>query len=199
MNRHFLDALESRVIAFAKLMKFTHIFLFSVLSVSAYAETYQEKLEAARQVVWLTDYKAMFNAYLVQCEKSEGTYFDPIVLFKNDPGAFRGVSPQSAYWPEVEAAYRRYQVRVCGYLTTDEFTEFVARQFADRTSLDDLRASIAFQSSPAGRRIQQASVAVNEAFQAHAQASLQTAVPDAYKEVQFELAAIAEKYRRAPK
>ncbi|MBA4264121.1 MAG: hypothetical protein C0453_03485 [Comamonadaceae bacterium] len=175
------------------------ILMLALFSAFAHAEPSADKLKAARQVVELMDYKAMFNAFLSQCQQPSGTFLDPKAAFKTDPGAFRGLSPQSAYWPEVEEVYRKYQVRVCKYLSAEEFSEYVAAQYASRASLEDLNTSIAFQSSPAGRRMQQASLAVNEAFQAYAQSSLRSVYREAYKETQADLSAIAERYSKEPR
>jgi hypothetical protein len=180
-------------------MKLIYFIVLFALSASAYAESPQEKLQDARHLVEIMDYKATFDAYLSQCNKSEGTYFDPITVFKSDPGAFKGISPQSAYWPEVEAAYRRYQNRVCEYFSADAFAEFFAQELASRISMDDLRTAIAFQSSAAGQRLQRASVAVNAAFQTQAQMSLRAVTAEAYKAIQSELVTIIEKYNELPK
>lgn len=169
------------------------------MSASAHAESPPEKLKEARRMVELMDYKSMFDTYLTQCKKSENSLFDPIMVFKRNPGAFMGVSPQSVYWPEIEAVYQQYQNRVCEYFSADAFTDFFAQELASRLSLEDLRASIAFQSSAVGKRLQEASIVADANFQAQAQANLLAVTAEADKATQSALATIFEKYKKLPK
>jgi hypothetical protein len=110
----------------------------------------------------------MFDDMTKECARPKNTPVDAALAYRDHPESFDGLSPKSKYWPEVEASYRRYQQRTCNYATPQSFAHHFAQQLAERISEDDLRTSIDFYSSSASRRIQDATVEINIAFQAYA-------------------------------
>ncbi|MGZ5834300.1 MAG: hypothetical protein ACXWKJ_21180 [Telluria sp.] len=73
---------------------------------------------------------------------------DPTKDFQASPAIFGGISPQSAYWPEVVAIYTTYRRQTCSvHPGADEFAEDLAR----RMPLDQLRSSLVFAESPTGK------------------------------------------------
>jgi hypothetical protein len=138
------------------------LFLVALLfSMAANAQSSPAKLALAKELTALLQFDSMFDAYLTQCSQPKDSSFDPKAEFRSSPGSFGGVSPQSAYWPEVEAIYGRFRTTACAYATPEKFADYFSEQFAERISEDDLRTSLTFYSSPAGRRLQGATIAAN--------------------------------------
>jgi hypothetical protein len=173
--------------------------LLSSLAFGAHSETTPERLAVARQLVDTMGYKKMYDDALKVCLESEGSLFDPAVALETAPDLFQGITPQSAYWPEVQAAYRRFQVRTCNYLSAEEFTQYMAQQYAERNSLDDLRYALTVYSAPAGRRLQKATLEINNAYQVFANETMHKATIEAGKQSQQEVLAIVEKYLKEPR
>lgn len=174
--------------------------LLALASSSAISEPTTTQLQLGRELANLMRVQAMFDSYLQQCTASSGAAaFDPKTAFSADPGSFGGLSPQSTYWPEVEAIYRAYQKETCAYITSEAFLSFYATKYAESTSETDLRTAIAFYSSPVGKRLQESSVRVNDAFQVYANERLGAAYRTAYKRVHVDLRELMRKYQREPK
>lgn len=71
--------------------------------------------------------------------------------YRANPAEFHGISPQSAYWPEVEKAWHDYYVVRCGVQSDESPAEVIARTYATNLSTAQLREVVAFQESPSGR------------------------------------------------
>ena len=173
--------------------------LVLLVALQAYAQPTPEKLVLAQQLVQLLKVSDSFAAYLKECANSEGSSFDPKTEFRSNPGTFGGVSPQSAYWSEVEAIYARFQTTACAYATPEKFARFYVEQFADRMTEEDMRASIAFNSSPAGLRLQSAVLATNNEFQPFANKLMLKAFELARVQFQQEMRAVLSKYKKEPR
>ena len=171
--------------------------LLSALHASA--QPAPDKVALAEQLVQLLRVSDSFAAYLKECANPEGSSFDPKTEFRSNPGSFGGVSPQSAYWSEVEAIYARFQATACAYATPEKFARFYVEQFAERMSEEDMRASIAFNSSPAGRRLQSAVLAANNEFQPFANKLMFKAYESARDQFRLELRAVLARYRKEPR
>ncbi len=161
------------------------------------AENDQQRL--ASELVKLIDYPAMFGEAIKQCSSPSSYKADAIAMFQADPRVFRGVSPQSKYWPDAEAVFAKYRNTMCQYLSPQEFAGFMAKQYVSRMTADELKAAMAFFSSPAGRKYQQASLAGSNELQAYAQKRMQELQRKAYETVTVDLDALGERYRREPK
>src|SRR4030095_12910157 len=118
---------------------------------------------------------------------------DPNVEFNTNPGTFGGLSPQSAYWPEVEAIYERFRATACAYATAEKFERYIGEQFAGQISEADLRAAIAFYESPEGKRLHKASVRVNDSFQAFAQSLIAQAYDVAREDYRVAMRGLLQK------
>lgn len=143
--------------------------------------------------------REMFSAYLKQCVEPKGSPFDPDAEFSANPSTFGGLSPQSAYWPEVEIIYDHFRATACAYATAEKFEHFIAEQFAAQIAEADLRAAISFYESPAGQRLSRASVRVNESFQAYAQLLLVQAYDVARAEYISAMRSLLRKYKNEPR
>ena len=79
---------------------------------------------------------------------SEPIRADLAAAYRTRPGDFHGISPQSAYWPEVVRAWQAYRGDRCG---SDSPAAILARSYAEGMSTAELREVIAFQASPSAR------------------------------------------------
>ena len=76
---------------------------------------------------------------------------------------------------------------------------FYGEELAARNTEEDLRAAIAFNSSPAGRRLQASVLATNDVFQKYAQEQMAAAYAAANAPFQAAISALIRKYRREPR
>ena len=175
------------------------LFLAFVFPTSAYGQPQHERLNAAKQLAQLLQLDRLFQAYLSACESPENTPFDPRLAFKSDPGGFGGISPQSAYWPEVEKIYATYRATACAYATSEKYSQYFVEQYARRLSLEDLKAAIAFYSSPVGKRLQEAVVSADHEFQHYANKLLLEAYDIANTQYQRDIKDLQRRYRANPR
>lgn len=141
----------------------------------------------------------MFSGYIKQCTNPKGTYLDPTFVYSTEPDAFGGITPKSAYWPEVVRIYGNFQKSVCQYISAEQFENFYVKQLNEKISEADLRAAIGFYSSQAGVRFQQSIVQVNDVFQIYANDQMSEAYRNAYAQASSELKPLISKFRKSPK
>jgi hypothetical protein len=176
------------------------VVLWSLAAVSPVARAVEGNLPLARKLVEVLEVKAVFESHSVACRiEVQGSPFDPRAVLQREPGAFGGITPQSSYWPEVEAVFKRYQELSCSRVSPGELAEFCARRYAEHGSPEDLQAAIDFYSSEIGKRLvrvnQEVNVELNKYSLELAQAAARELFPQHYEAVR----AIAERYRMAPR
>ena len=174
----------------------TILYLFAATVNAAPSAT---QLALGQELAELLHVRALFNSYLKECTSAASPTFSAKLAFNTSPGSFGGLSPQSAYWPEVEVIYRQFQVATCSYISAEKFLSFYAEELAARNTEEDLRAAIAFNSSPAGRRLQASVLATNEVFQKYAQEQIGAAYAAANGPYQAAIRALVQRYRQDPK
>lgn len=172
---------------------------FLLVTLPAAAEKTPATVELSAQLTELMRVRAMVDATLKQCSDPEGSSSDARNAFTSSPGSFGGVSPQSAYWPEVEAIYADYRASACAYLTVDGFMTYYAGILAEKNTEEDLRAALRFYSSSAGKRFQDSIVAASVAFQEYANGSMKKTAADATEKYQAAVRALIRKYKKEPR
>lgn len=165
----------------------------------AVAQPSSEKIALAQELVSLLRLEQSVAAYLEQCKKPEGSPFDPLVAFRSEPGSFGGISPQSSYWPDVKAAYSKFQATACAYATPEKLVRHYVERLASDVSEEDLRAVIAFNRAGPGVRVQDAILAANGTFQPYATKMMYEAYEVAMKDFQKDIRELVRRYRRDPK
>ncbi|MCB1987933.1 MAG: hypothetical protein KDE69_06185 [Burkholderiaceae bacterium] len=173
--------------------------LWLLAPVAALSQPSAEKVALAEELVRLLRVEKSLAAYLEQCAKPEDSPFDPMVAFRSEPGSFGGISPQSSYWPEVKAAYLKFQVTACAYATPEKMTRHYVEKLANDVSVDDLRAVIEFNRAGPGSRVQDVILVANASFQPYASKLMYEAYEVATKDFQQQIREIVRKYRREPK
>lgn len=175
----------------------TILLLASAFGVGAAPSAETEEL--GKQLTKLLRFDEMFQSSLKACTEPEGTPFDPRVEFTLSPESFGGISPQSAYWPEVEEIYKRFQFKACSYASPQKLSNFFSERLASKLSAEDLKAAIAFHSSPVGKRIGQATIESDAEFQTFANKLMLEAYEVARKDHQRDIRALLTKCKAAPK
>jgi hypothetical protein len=175
------------------------LLLSGFLACSAQGQSLDARLKLSNELSELMQIRTMFEASIKHCKEPKGSSFDPKTEFKADPGSFGGVSPQSVYWPEVEAIYARRLATSCSYTTTDKFAAYYSQQIAQRSTEEDLQAAVAYLSSPAGRRLQSAAVEVNESYQKFAQELMVQSYGSGHEQYQSEIRVVMRKYQKEPR
>jgi hypothetical protein len=116
------------------------------------AEHPDEHLVLARQLVDLGPDSGGPSESAATCIPEPDTMRKEIAAaYLASPGEFHGISPQSAYWPEVEQAWHAYYVDRCAVQGDDSPSAIIARSYAANLSTVQLREVVAFQESPSGR------------------------------------------------
>lgn len=116
------------------------------------AEHPDEHMVLARQLVNLGSESDAAADGSSQCVPApEALRKEIAAAYRARPADFHGISPQSAYWPEVEKAWRDYYVLRCGAQSEESPAEVIARTYAANMSTAQLREVVAFQDSPSGR------------------------------------------------
>jgi hypothetical protein len=110
---------------------------------TALAAQPDERLVLARQLVDLNQDKVENAEAAADCSPAP----DLVDAYRTRPGDFYGISPQSAYWPDVERAWQAVHAGGCA----ESPAAILARSYAEHLSIAELRAVIAFQDSPSGR------------------------------------------------
>ena len=112
------------------------------------------------------------------------------------PGTFGGISPQSAYWPEMEELHYQYHSATCvdSVAMQSSFAVALARVI----SVADAEAALAFYSSPAGKNVMTGMRIAGKDMSKHGAATseVRKAADEAYTSAYRELLA---KYKREPK
>jgi hypothetical protein len=162
------------------------------------ADPSAERLKLSGELAELMQVRKTLEGSTKECEQSKSSY-DARTDFKADQKRFGGITPESAYWPEIEAMYRRYWTAMCNYLSVDKLFSIYVGQIAATTSNDDLRAAIKWWSSPAGRRMQQASFNGNMAIQKYAITEMGPSFRSASQQYMTELDALIAKFKKEPR
>lgn len=157
------------------------------------------KAALARQLVEVIQYKRMAADVNQQCGILEGTARDPVRIFESNPNVFGGVSPKSAYWPEIVASYKRYMTKLCTAQSAENMASFYAREFERGMSLDDLKTLVAFYSSPAGKRFSSINMGAMGGYMKFLEKTMAEVSATAMKDAQADMDAIVARYRKNPR
>ena len=149
-------------------------FLLSFIAIfflgSAHAETSAAMLSLAKELIDLLHFQDSLQSAQASCgAELPNTSFDPRYVYKKDPKAFKGISPSSHLWPDIEEAYRLYRFEYCHSQDLPGLFELMASVYADKMSEDQLKRAIEFYETPAGQALAAASKEATLAFQARQQ------------------------------
>lgn len=164
------------------------------------AEHPDEHLVLARQLVNLgpdSDGHADSGAPCVPAP--EALRKEIAATYRASPAEFHGISPQSAYWPEVEKAWHDYYVVRCGAQSDESPAEIIARSYAANLSTAQLREVLAFQESPSGRAFIAATQRAREELEGAAAPTTRSDPADASATFLQAMLRLKAKYERAPK
>lgn len=170
----------------------------AVVSMAAHAQSSPTKIALAQKLVNLMQLDKLQTDYLKECGKTANSISIAATAFRQHPESFSGLSPKSLYWSEVEGVYAHYRARVCAYVTSKEIARFFVDAYSIKSTEEDLRAAIAFNSSAAGRRITAVAVDVNNSFQEFANTLALKATEQADDEYQKEIAKIVAQFNAQP-
>ncbi|WP_158568040.1 DUF2059 domain-containing protein [Duganella sp. BJB476] len=168
-----------------------------VMPLFVFAESTTSTTKQGAQLGKLLDYQSVPTSFKDQCELSQAAALDPKSIFKVQPDAFGGITPESKYWPRVVAAYKKYQVEICRQSNIDGVNDIVAKEMANSLSQKELRAAIAFFSSPEGQAFKKANIRSWEAISQQVTKANATPFESlAYKKVNKEISDIVGEFQR---
>jgi hypothetical protein len=164
----------------------------------ACADAATEKLALAERLTKLTGTEAVYQSYFDECGSKTVALDMAAVGYREHPEAFGGLSPDSAYWKEVEAIYSRYHGAMCGDTSARSIAQLFTSQYVAQMSNSELRAAIDFYSSPAGQLLVKVDMQTNGKVQEKL-ASLEHAVRAAAEDqYQRDIAALIKKFQSDP-
>ncbi len=173
--------------------------LVTVLLVNpAYADPTSERLEMGRQLVELMGYREAYERTGSFCSRPEGSSLDPKKLVELNPNQLGGVTPKSVYWPRVEATFKAYRLSLCRVISADSMLDFLAGNFSNRLSRQELRTAINFYSSLEGRSLRHVLTEQTQEAITRMESAASVSSP-AYKEYALELQRIASDFQKNPK
>ena len=124
---------------------------------------------------------------------------DLAAAYRASPGDFHGISPQSAYWPEVVQLWHDYHVDRCAGQSDESTAASVARSYAENMSTIELREVLAFQESPSGRAFIAATRRAREDLEKAPAARSERNPAEASNRFRQAMLKLKAKYERAPK
>jgi hypothetical protein len=179
-----------------------HLFAVVLLLCSATvaAEQTDERLDLARQLVGLLQVNINHPESGGTCIPApEKMRKDLADSYRKSPAGFYGISPQSAYWSDVEKAWREYYVERCSGRIDELATALLAGSFAESMSSHEMREVIAFQSSAAGRAFFAASRQACEVLVREMSNRLDRQTERASKSFRVSMLSLKAKYEVDPK
>lgn len=125
---------------------------------------------------------------------------DLLASYRANPKTFHGISPRSAYWPDVERIWRDYYVERCSERSDESPGEVVARLYAANLTTEELREVLAFQESPAGRAFAAATRLARQDLEgATAEPATRSHTAEASDRFRRAMLRLKAKYDRAPR
>lgn len=167
------------------------------LAIPAYADPASERLALGRQLVDAMGYRESYELTGRMCTHPEGSGWDPKALVEANRNALGGITPKSTYWPRMEAVFKAYRLSICRVVSADNMLEFVAGNFANRLSAQEMRAAITFYSTVEGRSLAHVLIAQNKETVARFEAAT-NANSQAYKEYATGLQRIIRDFQTSP-
>lgn len=178
--------------------RFFVILLAVFVVLPAHADPASDRLVLGRQLVELMGYNENYERTGHICIRPEGSGWDPRVLVEANPNALGGITPKSSYWPRLEAVYKSYRLNVCRVISAENMLEFLAGNFSNRLSTQELRAAINFYSSLEGRSLRHVVKGSTEETMARFETATNVN-SSAHKEFWAGLQSIINEYQKNPK
>ena len=179
--------------------KYCSLALAWIFIASIQAQSVNERPLLAAKLMALWELEKLFDVYKKECTSGAYSLYDPKVSFQNDPAFFGGVSPQSSYWPEVELSYKKYQERMCEYVSREDFASMYSVELTRDMSTEELVSAISFYASPLGKKLIAGNARANEIFQKQASERMAKLYRLAYADTLNELGVILRKYKSEPR
>lgn len=159
-----------------------------------------EHLILARQLVGVGPESGDHSEFGATCDPEPETMRAEIAAaYRASPGQFHGISPQSAYWPEVEQVWRARSVDRCAAQSDESPAAIIARRYAANLSTTELREVVAFQESPSGRAFIAATRLARQDLESPPAARPRRDTDAASTTFRQAMLRLKEKYERAPK
>ena len=131
------------------LMHRTLITAIGLFLVSAQLKAAESPQFLADQFVTLLRYEEQYFKYREQCIATQRTV-SPGALVAKNPDYFGGIRPGHKNWQVLVAGYENYFQEACSRPSKSEFLSALSASYAKALSTQQLKAAIAFYSSPTG-------------------------------------------------
>lgn len=115
----------------------------------------------AKRLVSSMLFKEQLESGREECQK-KATSLDVEAVQARNPALFLDIGPSSSTWPQAEAAYIQYVKQMCLPVSAESYSERAENTYSDRLSSAELKATIDFLRSPAGKKFTLASVEVTK-------------------------------------
>ncbi len=151
----------------------------------------------ARRLIDLTHFDEQFKELDKACHEDPGAAAKK--AYMRAPAQFGGISPQSAYWPEVELAFATFFGASCGMVTPSAASDVFVHVYTEALSLADLKLIVDFYTSPAGHKLLAAQPLMSKAMAAQLDALTKPITTQASAHYAETLAILTAKYRAEPR
>lgn len=159
-----------------------------------------EHLVLARKLVDLGPDSGSPSESAASCvPEAEAMRADIVAAYRANPADFHGISPRSAYWPDVEQIWRDYYIDRCAAQSDDSPAAIIARSYAANLSTVQLREVVAFQESPSGRAFIAATAKARQDLESAPAARTGQDADAASATFRQAMLRLKAKYERAPK
>lgn len=157
------------------------------------------KLAAAQRLVELLQIDEIYEDAQRACSDAANAAASAGAAYAANPQVFGGLSPRSAYWPEVESLYRRYRLDACSGSTAESAKQIYARIFAQRLSRQELEAAAAHMATPEGQAMQAASREAARVLSIQQAVAQEEATAAATRRFRDGMRALTARYKAAPR
>lgn len=173
--------------------------LILAISSSASLAADDPTLAAARRLVDMLQIDAIYQDALGACGDATDAASSARQSDEANPRAFGGMSPRSAYWPEVEDLYRRYRMEACGATTARIAKEIYVKVFAQRLPREELERAAAQMATPESRALQAASREAARMLSVHQATEQELATAAAALRFREKMLELSARYKADPR
>jgi hypothetical protein len=152
-----------------------------VTASASHAAESDARMSDARTLLGLVHFDAQLDETLKQCQ-TMAQRITPESMYQANPNQFGGITPESRFWPSVVNAFQEFYYTTCSYMDREAFTTAAAESYAKALTKQEMAEAMTFYASPVGKKLADAQIAANAAFQQEAATRLSAAYKVAYDE-----------------
>lgn len=129
------------------------VVLLSCVGIVSAANTALSKQQKIEQMLASLKFDRIIESGIAECiDSTLDAYYAPEKVVAKS-GDYKGMTPKSADWPQVQAAFRRFAEKSCSGVGVERTKKVYIEWYDKNITEEDLDAIIRFQQSPSGRAL----------------------------------------------